>query len=275
MKTKLHQNRTNHHRLHFTYLFILFSLFAFSQTPVATTNTLISGVSVASVWHEEITGGKTNYAINVLDGDPATNWAGQSAAMMADRGEPFIFDLGGTYDLAELQYLTVTRTPPYEFQIWVSTNTESTGDFVNVYPGQGNHFSATDNTYKSFTFTPIAGAKYVMLKCYGRSDSFWNTISELLFYSASTASVEDNELSGFALYPNPAKYSFTLSNLSDKVAKVQVVDLLGKSVLTKTIDSFSKELSINTSNLVNGIYLVRLSGASGGLSASRKMVVQH
>ncbi|KAB1067838.1 T9SS type A sorting domain-containing protein [Tamlana haliotis] len=278
MKTKLQTNPINWKTIKTTCALLLVGAYGFAQDPVATTNTEISGVSVEFFFNQQVdvAAGKLNYADNAVDGDIATDWAGESAADMPNRGEALIFDLGGTYELAELQYLTVAKDPTYQFQIWVSTGTSDVADFVNAFPSSGNLLSNLDVSYKQFLMTtPIANVKYVMLKCYGRADSAWNTISELKFYEASTASVEENELSGFALYPNPSNNAFTLDNLSNKVNKVEIVNLQGQLVLSKSIESFTNSLSISTSSFANGIYLVKLSDASGSLSAAKKLIVKH
>ena len=273
MKTKLHLKNFKQKNAYLTITLLLVSVITFSQEPVATSNTEITGVTLNFFFDEQvdIPAGKENYAINMLDNNPDTDWAGES-----DTGGELIFDLGGTFDLAEIQHLTVTKTPSYEFQIWVSTTGVAEGDFTNVYPSASNLLSNQDNTYLQFNdFGTISGATYVKIKCYGRSDSAWNTISELKFYSETTASVKENELSGFSLYPNPANNSLYLSDLSNKVDKVQIVSLEGKVISSRVIDSFEKNLSIDTSSLANGIYIVNLSDATKNLNASKMIVIQH
>ncbi|MBU2950262.1 T9SS type A sorting domain-containing protein [Tamlana agarivorans] len=278
MKTKLQTSQIKWRTIKTTCALFLVGALGFAQTPVSTTNTEISGVTVAFYFNQQVdvSAGKLNYATNTVDGDIDTDWAGESAADMPNRGEALIFDLGGSYELAELQYLTVAKDPTYQFQIWVSTGTSNEADFINAFPTLGNLLSSTALEYKQFLLTtPLANVKYVMLKCYGRADSAWNTISELKFYEASTASVKENELSGFALYPNPANDSFSLNNLSNKVNKVDILNLQGQLVLSQTIESFTNELSISTTSLTNGIYLVKLSDGSGSLSASKKLIVKR
>ncbi|KGL62776.1 T9SS type A sorting domain-containing protein [Polaribacter sp. Hel1_85] len=112
-----------------------------------------------------------------------------------------------------------------------------------------------------------------MIKCYGRSDSTWNTISELGFYKeGTTASTISNELSQISLYPIPANHQLNLKNLSNKVSKIEIFNLLGKKLITSKIEKTN--LSINTSNLASGMYLVKLSDINN-VSASKMIVVQH
>ncbi|BAO77414.1 hypothetical protein WPG_3184 [Winogradskyella sp. PG-2] len=84
-------------------------------------------------------------------------------------------------------------------------------------------------------FGTITGVRYIKFKAYGRSDSPWNTVSEIRFYTVPTASVDDNELSGFLLHPNPVDESLILKDLNNTVNKVDIIGLDGKLIMTKTI----------------------------------------
>ena len=282
MKTKLLSKNLKQQKAYLSISLFLISLFTYSQEPLPTSNTLINGVTVYSFFDEQVDltvdPPKENYAINLVDDNPDTDWAAQSTT-----GEELILNLGGAYDLAEIQHLTVLKQFPYEFQIWVSTDTDPDADvYVNAFPSAGNlqsHFgpSGTEIIYKSFDLGVITGATYVKIKCYGRvgEGSAWNTISELKFYSSPTASVEDNELSGFSLYPNPANNSFTLSDLSHKVNNLQIISLEGKVISSKSIESFENNLTIDTSFLANGVYLVKLSDTTSNLNTAKMIVIQH
>lgn len=267
MKTKLHSKEFYHLKAYLLLVLFLVPSIALAQDPLPTSNTEITGVTCTFAFDEEITPTKNNVKEHTVDNDPDTDWAG-----FGDTGGEVIFDLGDAYDLVELQYLTVVKSVAYEFQISVST------DGVNyTYPlGMVNQQSNLDATYKSFDLGTNSGVTFVKLECYGRpGDSQWNTISELKFYSAPTASVKDNELSGFSLYPNPASDSFFLSNLNTTVNNMQIVSLDGKIILSDTIDSLKKEITINTPFLANGVYLVKLSDTSRGISASKMLVVRR
>lgn len=162
----------------------------------------------------------------------------------------------------------------------VSTNGT---DYTDVYGGALQQ-SNLDATYKQFVLPSVQTAvTHVKLICFGRvnasteaNTSAWNTISELKFYlEGSTASLKDNELSGASFYPNPANNSLFLSNFSDKANKVQVVSLEGKVILSRNINSLEKDITIDTSLLANGIYLVKLSDTTRNLNDSKMIVIQH
>lgn len=79
-----------------------------------------------------------------------------------------------------------------------------------------------------------------------------------------------------SMYPNPAKnqlnIGYSLTNISD--VHVGVFDLLGREVLSAdAIDQQigSQALQLNTTNINNGVYLVKLQ--AGGQTITRKVVI--
>ncbi|WP_282122776.1 T9SS type A sorting domain-containing protein [Algibacter mikhailovii] len=278
MRTKLHSKSFKQKNTYFAFALCLVSLFTFAQDPVDTSNTEITGATVTFAFDEENNPpDKVNLKEGILDDNVDTDWAGNLNNSFGEAS--IIIDLGGTYDLAEIQYLTVAKDDPYAFQLLVSTNG---ADYTDVYGGDLQQ-SNIDATYKQFVLPSTqTGATHVKLICFGRIDatteanrSAWNTISELKLYAESTASLKDNELSGFTLSPNPANSFFTLSNLNNKVNNVQILSLEGKLISSQSFDGFSKKLTIDTANLANGVYVVKLSDAAKSLNASKLMVIQH
>lgn len=139
-------------------------------------------VTVASVFHEEITDSKNNIAINSLDKNLDTQWSGNGVP-----GE-IVYDLGGTFDLGLIDFAT-TSGKTYEFQIWVSKTTNESNAFTNAFPTQGNNDgNLTSNSTGEFeTYildTAIEDVKYVKVIGYGQParPSDWNTIKEIEFY---------------------------------------------------------------------------------------------
>ena len=275
MTTKLLSKTFKQLKAYSSIALLLICSIAYAQDPVATSNTEITGVTVYSFFDEQvdIPAGKENYATNIVDNDPDSDWAAQSTT-----GGELIFNLGGEYELVELQHLTVAKSFAYEFEIFISTNTDPdvTGDYTKLL-GAGNQQSNLDATYKSFDLGTNSGVRYVKLKCYGRvgEGSAWNTISELKFYSTATTSVKENELSGFKLYPNPSNNSFFLNDLNSTVNNIQILSLEGKVISTLPLDGFDKELTVDTSFLANGVYLVKLSDTTRNLNATKMIVVKH
>ena len=258
-----------------TALVFLLTLNTFSQEPLASSNTIITGATVDFAFDEEVSDTKTNIKENILDDDSATKWAGNLGNATGEAS--IIINLGAATDLAEIQYLTVAKDDPYAFQLLVSTNGT---DYTDVYGGAIQQ-SNLDGTYKQFILPSIqTGITHVKLICLGRIDasteankSAWNTIIEMKLYKeGSTASTISNELRQVALYPSPANNELNLKNFNDKVSKIEIYNLLGKKLISNKIENSNQ--TINTSTLANGMYLIKLSDVNN-VSASKMIVIQH
>jgi hypothetical protein len=67
--------------------------------------------------------------------------------------------------------------------------------------------------------------------------------------------VEESEvLSEILVYPNPACTYFTLSNVVEGTS-VNVIDVTGKVVISNSVIDTDRTMTIETSNLSNGIYI--------------------
>ena len=80
-----------------------------------------------------------------------------------------------------------------------------------------------------------------------------NYIENLL----ETLSIENFDTSSFKIYPNPTKGILNFEGLNASSIKISVFDVLGKSVLTKTL---TIEDSLDVSELSNGIYTITVNG---------------
>lgn len=82
-------------------------------------------------------------------------------------------------------------------------------------------------------------------------------------------SLSDVDVSMFKLYPNPAKDAVKVS-AANKISRVELCNILGQTVKSKQVDA--KETKINVSDLVKGIYFVRV--YSDNKVATKKLVVE-
>lgn len=93
---------------------------------------------------------------------------------------------------------------------------------------------------------------------------------------------EDNilntkELNGklnFSVYPNPVKTEFTIEIPSNKwEASYELIDMLGKTVLSSSIPSMQVVYNVNVSDVPAGIYQVRVR-TNDGRMAIQKLVIE-
>jgi len=85
-----------------------------------------------------------------------------------------------------------------------------------------------------------------------------------------TASVKDNAIS---IYPNPAKNEFFINFPKNTLGKVnvEIFDMSGKLVSTESKISPDSKKAISTGNLINGTYLVKVSGL--GIDTTSKVII--
>jgi hypothetical protein len=66
--------------------------------------------------------------------------------------------------------------------------------------------------------------------------------------------------SNFKVYPNPTSNNWTFTTTKSQINSIQIVDMLGKVVVTKNANS--NEVTVDASSLNSGIYFARIATAS-------------
>jgi hypothetical protein len=102
----------------------------------------------------------------------------------------------------------------------------------------------------------------------GGLDGATNTASTTP-YPGAALSVAQNEIQGFAIYPNPVTDEFSISSLSNSERNVQIYNVLGKQVYAKTVTANE---TVNVANLTTGIYILKVQ--EEGKIATRKLVIR-
>ena len=228
-----------------------------------------------------------NYAANTLDKDPSTRWAANdledipSGSIKAD-GEFIIYDLGDVYDLGLIQLSSDGKTDAYGYQIWTSESGFAEADFTKLFP-LDKDIMLTVAGSSEFQQTEVSvNARYVKLIGFGRFDSgittrksFWTNITEIEFFGKqdSSLSVIEEELNEVVLYPVPTKETLYLKNLAENITKLEIVNLAGKTVLTKSIENTNNVVSMDVAGLASGVYVLRISNTNN-VSVSKKVIIQ-
>lgn len=143
--------------------------------------------------------------------------------------------------------------------------------------GDGNT-STQQNPTHTYTSQGIYSVKLVVSNANG-SDSL--TKSEFINYSTEHCITGIEPFvatnSNISVFPNPANESLTivLGSVASENITVQLFDLLGKMVLNDVVsgDVQDQMIQVNTSNLKDGVYLIRIN--NGKTSASSRIIIAH
>jgi hypothetical protein len=141
------------------------------------------------------------------------------------------------------------------------TLTNGGGKFLQ---GHGWSPSWSTASWPSGTGTGSGGNIPVVAGTYGVTI---NIVTGVYNFGAPLA-VKNFNATSFKAYPNPTKTSWNIVSGNDDITSVQVFDMLGKSVYAKT--AASKEVTVNATELSNGVYFAKVSTANG--SSTVKLV---
>ena len=72
----------------------------------------------------------------------------------------------------------------------------------------------------------------------------------------NTTSINPSLYNEVSIYPNPVKDQLTI-NATNYFSQIHVLDIMGKTVLTKNL-SATKKLVLNTGSLENGYYFIQI-----------------
>jgi hypothetical protein len=84
---------------------------------------------------------------------------------------------------------------------------------------------------------------------------------------ATPAGIQENQIDGFSMYPNPAKNVLNLYTQSNLSKNVQISDVLGKQLVNTTVEGTKMELNLQT-----GIYIIKVE--ESGKVATQKLVIE-
>ncbi|MEO9570431.1 MAG: T9SS type A sorting domain-containing protein [Polaribacter sp.] len=83
------------------------------------------------------------------------------------------------------------------------------------------------------------------------------------YYNGDTASVEEFNAFAFKIYPNPTSSILNIDDSSFSIKSVEVYNLLGKKIITTTLNE------VNIENITNGIYMLRVQDINGNFATKR------
>ena len=146
----------------------------------------------------------------------------------------------------------------------------SLGDKINSSAAIGAdgkiYVGATDNGVGKLyalttTATSLASGGWPM---FGRNSSHTGNEDAVVL-----STTKENFIAGLKIYPNPTKNSFYIGTSFNGEKSIQIFDVLGKNVFSKTISGNTKVESLN---LRSGIYILKVS--ENGKSTSSKLIIE-
>jgi hypothetical protein len=152
----------------------------------------------------------------------------------------------------------------------LSTNAITSINAVSLPTGLTASYS---NNQITITGTPTSTGQ-ISTDFYGYSacDNISETINfNVTTIGCSTTGVLENQvLNNITLQPNPASTFFTLNNVAEGTS-VNIIDVTGKVIVSNSVIDADKTMTIETSNLSNGIYIIQLK--NNGAVAQKKLVI--
>ncbi|MDG1730500.1 MAG: T9SS type A sorting domain-containing protein [Algibacter sp.] len=145
----------------------------------------------------------------------------------------------------------------------------SAGGAVNIRDAFDVNGLATDQwhsidaLFTDFVENPTAARTQVSQLIFSQAGPLFGDIylDNIYFYTEATASVDDNNLAKFKIFPNPTQDSWTVKTETTNITSITVFNVLGKSVLSITPNT--KEATINGSSLKTGLYFAQVKTAQG------------
>ena len=150
----------------------------------------------------------------------------------------------------QLNWSTVSEANNSYFELLRSTNGVSFSSISKI-TGAGN--SAQKQQYNFIDQSPIAGTNYYQLLQFDNDGKK----TDLGIRAVNVSLNNSHELS---MYPNPTTGIVNLSFEGAIYQKLELVDLAGKTLLTKLIRQQENQISIDISQLLPGIYTISLKG---------------
>ncbi|PKG44114.1 T9SS type A sorting domain-containing protein [Psychroflexus sp. MES1-P1E] len=191
--------------------------------------------------------------------------ANPGTAFYATNGTGTIdFDLGGSYLVDGLSFWNANATGPGQTGIQdVLIYSSEDGVTYSPISGATSVFTeavSTSSMAQQFAFTEVT-ASFIRLEVisnYGSPD--FVGFSEIAFSGVSTLGVTDYTLSDvISLYPNPAINIITINNKSKiELEGITIYDMNGRMVKHLDVKNNNLEQTIDLSDLVSGIYMVKI-----------------
>lgn len=96
---------------------------------------------------------------------------------------------------------------------------------------------------------------------------------DYIYACGATSNEEIQAETEVSIYPNPAGDLFTLSFGDIQTDRIEIMDMLGKTVKTISTDGLTRHLAIQVNDLKSGLYFIRITDRSGQI-ITKKLTIK-
>lgn len=138
--------------------------------------------------------------------------------------------------------------------VFVSTTGTNPSDFTEVYAEDIPSKDQSPWRQVTVDLGQYTGNVYVAFRHFDISDMYFLDLDDVTI-TCSGVGINENEAEAIRVYPNPAN---NVLNVEGEGA-LEICNILGQVVMTDNVNGVAQ---INISNLENGVYFVRINGAT-------------
>lgn len=173
--------------------------------------------------------------------------------------------IGNLFYNASVEYGTITVSPKESQTITINDMTKYVGDkdFDPAIASSG--LPVTYSSYKQTVATIVdgnihieePGTAYIKVTEEGNYQYLPATIDVFILTVEEQTAIEDALANKITIYPNPVKDVLCISTKDLVGAELEVINLMGESIITKTLELETTTLKVQSLN--KGVYIIRIS----------------
>ncbi|GAA4279625.1 T9SS type A sorting domain-containing protein [Gaetbulibacter aestuarii] len=232
-----------------TFLLILLTaVFGFSQNLISNGD-FETGDATGWSGYKNGTVSNTSYDVNIYG-----QWLGKIENSDGSLFQAVTVVPGETYNVS-FDYLWVSNGNTSNMNVTVKDTPSGSGNNLTLSNSDTKYtLNSTNDTWFSGSFSFVATTSDARIVFFKGTNNNPFRLDNVVIENASSLSITDLEKFNFKSYPNPTTNYISLS-AAKNIDKIEVYDLLGKQVLTKTIADTRD--NVNVSNLAAGLYILK------------------
>jgi len=188
-------------------------------------------------------------------------------------------NLNGNYNPGELSYLqgpcfdiSGMTNPYFNFKYWVEFGTGAAAGGVDVEASTDGivwnplnilpyNLVSTYWLTGSLSLSSVQGATKLKLRfvlissVLGTQDGIF--IDDVSITEGSINGIAKNPLQNINVYPNPTSNNIYISSTNEKILKIEIIGVDGKTIMMKEINDF--KAAYNVENMASGLYFLKVS----------------